>query len=935
MLHIMKKILNTSLTVLFALLFNPDKATPAQNKRCTNGINSKFSMMTSVGLILLAVLCLPLQAVYAGLNHDTDGDLVIHGEEECNAFYSFSTNRGTCDSIEECDAHRSCVLTNNQSCDINGHPGSIITVTPFPATPFCVVSGATVCAYCQLTEDFDCDGTSDNLEVFTDATDPADPNASQDTDGDRVGLGCDNCPTDANWDQANLDGDALGDVCDGDRDGDGKANGIDMCPDGPAINWTRDTTLTGNDIDDDGCRDADEDSCVDRDGDGYGTTGFAITGCGGSTTVFDNCPVVSNPFQVDTNADGEGDACDPDMDGDMLLNAADACPLNQSMTPGVGNGYDAGCDQICMRPNIGVPGQPQPRIPIIDGAVADDVGWRGAHRVTFNNGSSLPHVAFQGLRDKRGDATPANAFFYMSFEVKNDTGGASAGDTVVITFRPSFNIVATSFPAGNVPNDIRIIIDAATGNEQVAIHNGTLWNNVASPSGMSVIMNPTPDTDAWDVEIAMPITTAAGGSGWFDFGNYFKFYFNVIRETSPINIEFVWPDRGHRIGGDVNTYEYDNHEWGIGTKDNAAVCHGVYLEWSDIGNELGASVSEINLTNPNRFFANVKNLTWDSSLGASGDWAAANDINVRFRIADWGMAGVGDNPSWRQIPGTAPTAGCTGMDRNPSCNNNVAAATSAIAPGDQAFKLDWTLSLADQDLYDPAATPVAGYDHQCILVELSSNSNANISTRSVHRNMDIDLSASVFQRKAKISAVGLGKPASGKTEHQFILQESRHEFEPVPIEKREQTVFAAAGLKNVKGRQPDDRSGGIWGSVSTTRWLIHGYRETGNFVEIEGVKYPLSEPVSSFGYVVSHEGAAAEGWDYELAVLDAGSGLEKLADGVYRLAVPEDGFRVINTRVKPNISLLGQILEFLFEYWWLLLILLIILILLWWKRNNP
>lgn len=83
---------------------------------------------------------------------------------------------------------------------------------------------------------------------------PPPPPTFEFIDEDSVPDASDNCPLDTNADQANLDKDALGDVCDPDRDGDNVANGTDAFPDNPAEWLDTDGDTIGNnaDTDDDG-----------------------------------------------------------------------------------------------------------------------------------------------------------------------------------------------------------------------------------------------------------------------------------------------------------------------------------------------------------------------------------------------------------------------------------------------------------------------------------------------------------------------------------------------------------------------------------------------------------------------------------------------------------------------------------------------------------
>ncbi|MCK6546740.1 thrombospondin type 3 repeat-containing protein [Myxococcota bacterium] len=132
----------------------------------------------------------------------------------------------------------------------------------------------------------------------------------------------DNCPEDTNATQENLDGDAEGDVCDADDDGDGIDDVSDDCP--------RVANATQENLD----GDAEGDACdADDDGDGI-------------DDVSDNCPRVANADGANLDGDAEGDACDADDDGDGIDDVSDNCPraANATQDDADGDGRGAACD---------------------------------------------------------------------------------------------------------------------------------------------------------------------------------------------------------------------------------------------------------------------------------------------------------------------------------------------------------------------------------------------------------------------------------------------------------------------------------------------------------------------------------------------------------------------------------------------------------------
>ncbi|MFN8392876.1 MAG: thrombospondin type 3 repeat-containing protein [Bdellovibrionota bacterium] len=126
----------------------------------------------------------------------------------------------------------------------------------------------------------------------------------------------DNCPSVSNPTQTNTDNDANGDACDTDDDNDGTLDTNDCAP----LDSTKWRNLAYSDTDGDGIRNSVALTSVAC----FGST--PPTGSTLATNGPDNCPFVSNSNQLDSDADGIGDACENDTDGDGVLDFSDCAP---------------------------------------------------------------------------------------------------------------------------------------------------------------------------------------------------------------------------------------------------------------------------------------------------------------------------------------------------------------------------------------------------------------------------------------------------------------------------------------------------------------------------------------------------------------------------------------------------------------------------------
>ena len=74
---------------------------------------------------------------------------------------------------------------------------------------------------------------------------------------------------------------------------------------------------------------------------------YADNDSDGFYDLIDNCPLISNPNQVDSNGDGSGDICS-DIDDDGIIDAEDNCPenYNPNQIDNDGDGIGDSCDLV-------------------------------------------------------------------------------------------------------------------------------------------------------------------------------------------------------------------------------------------------------------------------------------------------------------------------------------------------------------------------------------------------------------------------------------------------------------------------------------------------------------------------------------------------------------------------------------------------------------
>jgi hypothetical protein len=267
------------------------------------------------------------------------------------------------------------------------------------------------------------------------------------------------------------------------------------------------------------------------------------------------------------------------------------------------------------------------------------------------------------------------------------------------------------------------------------------------------------------------------------------------------------------------------------------------------------------------------------------EWLDAELVKVTFRIANWGIPGFGKwDPVNRGNPAAATSTPAT-VDK----------ASGPDSPGVGVHGIEWVLTAEEVAEYDADVFTVEPggqtVNHQCILVEIDSDSDVDVVTQSVTKNMRFSETSSPFSHQAIISSFGYDlRP--GQTEQQFLLRVRTRVLEPEPERKLTNLDLMARDLSG--NYAPVPPSGDDTDRTSRVEYIVKGYRITGGTVTLDGTSTAMAVPIGSYGYIVSHDGPV-DGWEFSLE----GPGVEPLDDQTYLITIPAETKVVVWDTITP------------------------------------
>jgi hypothetical protein len=523
--------------------------------------------------------------------------------------------------------------------------------------------------------------------------------------------------------------------------------------------------------------------------------------------------------------------------------------------------------------------------PVIDGFIADDLppgikldtGWRAAARITLANGLFVPNVAFQGLKEAKGD------FLDLSFEVRHDPS-LDSGDAVVIGVRPGQG------GASSQEGDVVFILYPFSGKEtagavggnalsrvEVWKFTGGSWKDVgAQVTGLRCAVrafSTSPDSFGWDLELKVPANTQSGGAQWVNIPDQFYFYFNVLRvqtgERKTVS-QFYWPRQGNPLRGELAPAALTPGSWGRADKSDSFEHKGLWIAPQDLTISPADKKNEsddflVNYDNSvasiNSFTVKVNNDT-AQAVGTQLSFLDAGNVSVNFRSADWGIAGANPGPDWRKLDEQfTPEKGFV----NPAKPKTVPMADNETKPGTATFEFRGNIGPAL-----PAGMTTA--ERRCLYAELLAQPGTYFREPGVYRNMVLS-TAPALEESAVLSVRGFGPPPGGRTAHAYMLRTERKSW----LVRNTVNPFAGQEIRSTEAVGDENKSD----INSYLEWTFHGSLLTGETVTVRGEAFEIALPTGSFGYRLRRP-AEVRSWNEYI------TNARRLDENTYLLDIPAD-----------------------------------------------
>ena len=636
--------------------------------------------------------------------------------------------------------------------------------------------------------------------------------------------------------------------------------------------------------------------------------------------------------------------------------------------------------KICIPPGGGVPGSggsPDWWTPNQQTNTGDDnvfayqpfdPRWEGAYSLDYGDGS-ISQVDFRGLYDEAG----GQQYLLLSWRVKSTaqfsvdnttlyagfySPAADEGSLLRIVLRDTSTGADAAFPglpaaAAMAPGNPLFSATLETGSGD----DPAQWTTPASPAWLSdtlrVWIEGQTNPYNWTVQVRIPLGAAGLNLDPTDFKIWSYVQEAVLLAEGAIGIvPYTWP---RPPSGDalqyasyqqgINQVYPQADDWGdfalVANPAADPTCPGVDITSSRIGTRNAVS-SQIELTADNTFFAEPENKT----SAAIPD----NVLSATFRIANWGSQ-VGDTNSASWAAPAALTNVTTGPGGTGAPVGGFATIEGTWNPSDDPAGLCPFVGNPTSDPTSPCAPGSAPTRmlHQCMLVELTGP-GLNFIRNSVYRNMDF-VGASLFERDAEISVVGLSDHPAGKRDV-FLYVERRnmpaYHDDGAPSSKPSDTLpqrdgqdrriaAAVAAAPAVATAPPDPSADPPAGTNEPATdalptWTVHAYHDTGQTIRLADGEHRVLLPQTSFGYYLSHEGPLL-GWSDRL------DGAERLREDLYRVAPANDSAVVIKTliqAVEPGDTAIGEpwppkdATQGFGRVFWIILLVLVVLFI--WRR---